>query len=238
MSTDDGHRVYYSGEEDRREYGVGFIVHKDVVNVDLGCRLVCSRLISIRSGAASFNITIIQVYAPTSGHDDSEVDHFYQQLQKTIDQTPKKDIQVYKRIGMLKMGRINRLGRGLTHERGLRLLQFATFNNLVLTNIFGPHKPSGRWTWHSSNGKHHNQIDYILLKKRFRSGVNIHRTRSFPGADIGSDHDLVMITFRVRLKKARKLNQPILRFDLEKPTDPNVACTFQATIGGKLAPLI
>ena len=73
------------------------------------------------------------------------------------------------------------------------------------------------------------------MKKRFRSGVDIHRTRSFPGADIGSDHDLVMMTFRVRLKKARKPNQP--RFDLEKLRDPDVACTFQATIGGKFATL-
>ena len=71
-----------------------------------------------------------------------------------------------------------------------------------------------------------------LVKKRFRSGVNIHRTRSFPGADIGSDHELVMMTFRVRLKKARKPNQQRLRFDLEKLRDPDVACTFQATIGG------
>ena len=85
--------------------------------------------------------------------------------------------------------------------------------------------------------KHHSQIDYILVKKRFRSGVNIYRTRSFPGADIESDHDLVMITFRVRLRKARKPNQPILRFDLEKLWDPDVACTFQVTIGGKFAPL-
>ena len=76
------------------------------------------------------------------------------------------------------------------------------------------------------------------MKKRFRSGVNIHRTRSFAGADIGSDHDLVMMTFRVRLKKARKPNQPRLSFDLEKLRDPDVACTFQATIGGKFAPLI
>ena len=87
-------------------------------------------------------------------------------------------------------------------------------------------------------GKKHNQTDYILVKKRFQSGVNIHRTRSFPGADIGSDHDLVMMTFRVRLKKARKPNQPRLRFNLEKLRDPDVACTFQATIGGKFAPLI
>ena len=73
------------------------------------------------------------------------------------------------------------------------------------------------------------------MKKRFRSGVNIDRTRSFPGADVGSDHDLVMMTCQVRLKKARKPNQPRLRFDFEKLRDPDVACTFQATIGGKFA---
>ena len=76
------------------------------------------------------------------------------------------------------------------------------------------------------------------MKKRFRSGVNIHRTKSFPGADIGSDHDLVMMTFHVHLKMARKPNQPRLRFDLEKLRNPDVACTFQATVGGKFASLI
>ena len=54
----------------------------------------------------------------------------------------------------------------------------------------------------------------------------------------GSDQDLVMMTFPVRLKKARKPNQPRLRFDLEKLRDPDVACTFQATIGGKFSSLI
>ena len=50
--------------------------------------------------------------------------------------------------------------------------------------------------------------------------------------------DLVMMTFRVHLKKAREPNQPRLRFDLVKLRDPDVACTFQTTIGGKFAPLI
>ena len=54
---------------------------------------------------------------------------------------------------------------------------------------------------HSLNGQHHNQIDYILVRKRFRSGVNVASTRSFPGADIGSDHDLLMVALRLRLKK-------------------------------------
>ncbi|WP_295514203.1 hypothetical protein, partial [Thiolapillus sp.] len=53
-----------------------------------------------------------------------------------------------------------------TNERGLRLLEFATFNDLVLVNTFGHHKASRRWTWHSPNGQHHNQIDYILVRKR------------------------------------------------------------------------
>ena len=256
MSTDDGHKVYFSGEEGKHENGVGFLVHKDIVGAVLGCQPVSSRQnqISIRQRAAPFNITIIQVYAPTSGHDDCEVHHFYQQLQETIDQTPKKDILVVQGHWNAKVGKDIQADWGEvcgpycnieTNERGLRLLEFATFDNLVLTNTLGPHKPSRRWTWHSPDGKHNNQIDYILVKKRFRSGVNIHRTRSFPGADIGSDHDLVMMTFQVRLKKARKpnqqrlrFNQPRLRFDLEKLRDPDVACTFQATIGGKFAPLI
>ena len=121
----------------------------------------------------------------------------------------------------------NERGNVETNERGLRLLEFATFNNLVLTNTLGPHKPSNRWTWQSPDRKHHKQN---LGEKCFWSGVNIHRTRSFPGADIGSDHDLVMMNFWVCLKKARKSNKPRQRFDLEKLRDPDVACTFQAKL--------
>ena len=52
-------------------------------------------------------------------------------------------------------------------QRGLRLPEFANFNDLVLANTFGHRKAFGRWTWHSPNGQHHNQIDYILVRKRF-----------------------------------------------------------------------
>ena len=71
----------------------------------LGSRPISSRLISIRLRAAPFNITIIQAYAPTSGHDDSEVAHFYQQLQETIDQTLNKDILVVQGDWNAKVGK-------------------------------------------------------------------------------------------------------------------------------------
>ena len=83
MSYNDRHKVYFSGEEDRHEYGASFLIHKDMVSAVLGCRPVSSRLNSICLRAAPANITIIQVCAPTSGHDEKEVDN-NQQLQEII----------------------------------------------------------------------------------------------------------------------------------------------------------
>ena len=69
------------------------------------------------------------------------------------------------------------------------------------------------------------------------TGVNTAKTRSFPGADIGSDHDLVMMSFRLRLKKIKMQGPTRIKFELEKLKDPQVANAFQAMIGGKFASL-
>ena len=84
----------------------------------------------------------------------------------------------------------------------------------------------------------YNQTYYILVRKQFQSGVNVHRTRSFPGAHIGSDSDSMMMTFQVCLKNTKKPTQSRLRFDPEKLKNPDVAGTFRATTCGKFAPLI
>ena len=93
---------------------------------------------------------------------------------------------------------------------------------------------------HSPAGTRHNQIDYILAKKRFQSGIKTARTRTFLGADVGSDHDMVMMTFQTRLKNLRKLTQTRIRIrlDLEKLNDPTVMSAFQATIGSRFAQVL
>ena len=65
--------------------------------------------------------------------------------------------------------------------------------------------------------------------------MNIAKTRSFPEADIGSDHKLVMMTFRLHLQMVKKQGSIRIRFSLEKLKDPNIAGIFQAMIGGKFA---
>ena len=85
---------FSSVEKRINEPGVGFLVHKDIMNTVMGSRPVSSRLITICLRAVPFNITIVQAYAPTSDYDDSKIEDFCDQLQNVIDQTPNKDILV------------------------------------------------------------------------------------------------------------------------------------------------
>ena len=73
IPTDGGYRVYFSGKEYKLEEGLGFLVQKDIVKSVIGCRTISSRLMAVRLRASCFNITTIQIYAPTSSYDDSDV---------------------------------------------------------------------------------------------------------------------------------------------------------------------
>ena len=180
-STEAGHKVYFSGKKDKHEHGVGCLVHKDIENTTMGCLLISSRLITIRLKATPFKTTVIQVYAPTSDYDDSEVEDFYGQLQEVIEKAPKKDNLIVLGDWSAKEGKNARTNwqdtcgpfcNAETNERGHRLVEFAMYNELMLAITFGPYKTSRRWTWHSPDGKQHNQIDYILVKRPFHTGVN------------------------------------------------------------------
>ena len=92
-TTEEVHKVFFSGKEDKHEHGVGVLVRKDIVDTVKECRPDSSRLITIRLRAVPSNITIVQVYSPRSNYDDNKIEECYDQLQNAIDQTP-KDILV------------------------------------------------------------------------------------------------------------------------------------------------
>ena len=96
------HKVFFSVKEDKHEHGVGFLVHKDIVNTVMGCRLVSIRLITIHLRAVSFNITVVQAYATTSDYDHNEIEEFYDQLQNVIGQHRRKTFLLCKETGMQK----------------------------------------------------------------------------------------------------------------------------------------
>ena len=88
----DDHYTYYCGQESLRRNGVALIVNKRVRNALRGCNLKNNRLISVRFQGKPFNITVIQVYAPTSNAEETEVERFYEDLQDLLKLTPKKDV--------------------------------------------------------------------------------------------------------------------------------------------------
>ena len=86
----DDHYIYYCGQESLRRNGVAIKVKKRVQNAVLGCNLKSNRMISVHFQGKPFNITVIQVYAPTSNAEEAE--RFYEDLQDLLELTPKKDV--------------------------------------------------------------------------------------------------------------------------------------------------
>ena len=88
----DDHYIYYCKQESLRRNGVAIMVNKRVWNAVLGCNLKNDRMISVHFQGKPFNIRVIQVYAPTSNTEETEVEQFYEDLQDLLELTPKKDV--------------------------------------------------------------------------------------------------------------------------------------------------
>ena len=86
----DDHSIYYCEQESLRRNGVAILVNKKVWNAVLRCNLKNDRMIYVCFQGKPFNITVIQVYVPTSNAEEAEIEQFYQDLQDLIEWTPKK----------------------------------------------------------------------------------------------------------------------------------------------------
>ena len=98
----DDHYTYYCRQESIRRNEVAIMVNKRVRNAVLGCNLKNDRMISVRYQGKPFNITVIQVYAPTSNAEETEVEQFYEDLQDLLELTPPKDVLFIIGTGMQK----------------------------------------------------------------------------------------------------------------------------------------
>ena len=132
----------------------------------------------------------------------------YEDLRDLLELTPKKDVLFIIRDWNAKLGSqetpglTGKFGLGIQNEAGQRLIEFCQENTLVLANtLFQQHKRR-LYTWTSPGSQHRNQIDYILCSQRWRSSVQSAKTRLV--ADCGSDHELVIAKFRLKLKKIGK----------------------------------
>ena len=143
--------------------------------------------------------------------------YFNEDLQDLLKVTPKNYVLFViedwnAKVGSQEIrGVTGKFGLGVQSEARQRLTEFCLENQLVIANtLFQQHK---RWvyTWISSDDKHWKQIDYILCSQRW--WISIQSAKSKLGADCGSDHELLIAKFRVKLKKVGKTTRPFM-YDL------------------------
>ena len=129
-------------------------------------------MISVGFQGKSFNIMVIQVYAPTNNAEEAEVD-----LQDLLELTPKKDVLFIigdwnAKVGSQETpGVTGKFGLGVQNKAGQRLIEFCQGNALVTVNtLFQLHKRR-LYTWTSPDGQYQNQIGYILCSQRLRTAI-------------------------------------------------------------------
>ena len=153
------------------------MVNKRVRNAVLGCSLKDDRMISVHFQGKPFNITVIQVYVPTSNAEEAAVERFYEDLWDLLELTPKKDVLFIigdwnAKVGSQKTpGVTGKFGLGMWNEPGQRLIEFCQENALIVENTLFQQHQGRLYIWTSPDGQHWNQIDYILCCQIWRSSI-------------------------------------------------------------------
>jgi len=94
---------------------------------------------------------------------------------------------------------VGQYGLGEKNTRGQKLIDWCTQHQQVITNTWFRHHPRRLWTWRSPGDRNRNQIDYITINRRFRNAI--HQAKTYPGADCNSDHNLLVATVEIKMKK-------------------------------------
>ena len=148
----DDHYIYYVGQESLRRNGVAIMVNKTVQNAVAGFNLKNYSMISVRFHGKPFNITVIQIYAPTSSNEEAEVEQFYEDRQDLLELTAKKNVLCIivdwnAKVKVQETPRVTeKFGSGVWYEAGQRLIEFCKDNTLVIANtLFKKHKKNSTY---------------------------------------------------------------------------------------------
>ncbi|KAI5742530.1 hypothetical protein M8J77_008273 [Diaphorina citri] len=205
----DGYKMVYKGAERRKEHGVGFIYKQ---NLDKNVSKIIpksDRIIAMRMRTEPVDTLIIQVYMPTSRAKDEEVEEVYKQIEEIMEENGKGQIRIIVMgdwnsvVGEEGVdGIVGKFGYGKRNERGEKLIEFCKQKNLWIANTWFKHHKRRLYTWKRPGDTKRFQIDYILINDRFKNSIK--NAKTYPGADVRTDHTLLAAEIRTRMKQLKK----------------------------------
>lgn len=241
----DGHHIYYSGEDSSNHWnGVGFIIDHKIEKALINFIPVSDRVALLQINTKPVQMNLIQVYAPQSEYDDQTVETFYQSVQHALSQIKKGEIIMVLGDFNAKIGEgrdgdvVGKFGLGTRNDRGDRLVQFCQENELMVSNTFFKLPKRRLYTWKSPTDKAEktvrNQIDFITINKRYRN--TIHSVKTYPGADVPSDHVLLIASLEIRLKTIRPKKKEV-GIDVNKIKDSSIRDSISEQLHNKFTEL-
>lgn len=212
FTTTDGNTMYFSGHKDKSIRGVGFLIPPFINKYVLGYQPVSDRIITIKLNTRPQKLNIVQVYAPTENAKDEDIDNFYVLLETVLNTIPNREITIILGDWNAKIGDtttddhirsiVGKFGLGIRNDRGQRLIEFCIEKRFSIMNSFFQHHARRLYTWTSPGARYRNQIDYIMINYRWKSSVK--NAKTYPGADCGTDHNLLVAKFAIRLKAPKR----------------------------------
>ena len=107
----------------------------------------------------------------------------------------------------------------MRNESGDKLAEFCLANNLTIANTWFKHHPRNTYTWKSPGDLYRNQIDYIMISRRWKSSIT--DSKAYPGADCETDHSLVVAKLKVKLAR-NKVMKPTKRLNVKQLENDNI----------------
>ncbi|GFN93424.1 craniofacial development protein 2-like [Plakobranchus ocellatus] len=214
---------------------------KKITKAIKGYWALSDRVLLVKIAGKPVDLNIIQVYAPTANSNDEDLDKFYDELDTAKTQCKSQDPLIIMGDFNAKVGTekvddvVGKHGLGIRNERGEKLIEWCQTNNIIVGNTWFQQPPRRKWTWKSPGDETRNQIDYMMISKRYRNALLLAKT--YPSADCYSDHVPVVGKFKLKLKKN---NKPFtnIKFDLAiLKTNQTIREKYQISVQNKFEAL-
>ena len=237
------YKIIYSGvnKTERAKAGVGIVIKEDLYK-DSDYRYINERLIELDIELKERMLKIIVAYGPNESDPKEEREIFYSTLQTIIDSAKtNQEIMILgdlnARVGNnieINCGAIGKEGEDEVTANGEILLDICIRNNLKITNTFFKHKDIHKWTRVAESRNEKSIIDYIIVSNKLFYNTN--DVKVMRGAELYSDHYMVLGKFNLSIKFKRKVQteKKKTKIKIEDLKDPTVKEAYKAIIRSKL----